>query len=327
MAFLRRFAVWLAMLCVGVKANATLVGPTVQVCPVCGKTNTFETWMSFGSYVYDRPSKYDLVFFPTAWEGWLLMCPECGYAQVASDFADLKPRDAKRLKAILEKEWQSSTSTNTPFSLRLARTIRTNELLGRDKEFWKEFNRVVIYHYRTLDPEKARTFAELEIPLLQREVFPTKDTLYLLGEYHRMLDHTAVARDYFRRALNTSIYRPIEIGLVAFTSLLAGLTGFMLGRLKAKVFVKLSATMVTGILLIASFRFYEKLKDGHAPDSYYNELIQDRIRLLPHKGDAQRQKGISNKPAAPNAGIASQLTIGQLWPGVGEPDRWPESCA
>jgi hypothetical protein len=30
---------------------------------------------------------------------------------------------------------------------------------------------------------------------------------------------------------------------------------------------------------------------------------------------------MANKPAAPNAGIASQLTIGDRWPGVGEPGR------
>jgi hypothetical protein len=29
----------------------------------------------------------------------------------------------------------------------------------------------------------------------------------------------------------------------------------------------------------------------------------------------------ANKPAAPNAGIASQLTIEHRWPGVGEPER------
>jgi hypothetical protein len=28
-----------------------------------------------------------------------------------------------------------------------------------------------------------------------------------------------------------------------------------------------------------------------------------------------------NKLAAPNAGIASQLTIEHRWPGIGEPDR------
>src|SRR6266404_1952636 len=31
--------------------------------------------------------------------------------------------------------------------------------------------------------------------------------------------------------------------------------------------------------------------------------------------------GLPNQPAAPNAGIASRLTIGHLWPGVGEPER------
>jgi hypothetical protein len=30
---------------------------------------------------------------------------------------------------------------------------------------------------------------------------------------------------------------------------------------------------------------------------------------------------LPNKPAAGNAGIAPQLTIGRHWPGVGEPDR------
>ena len=32
-------------------------------------------------------------------------------------------------------------------------------------------------------------------------------------------------------------------------------------------------------------------------------------------------KKTPNKPAAPNAGIASRLTIGHHWPGVGEPER------
>lgn len=227
------------------------------------------------------------------------MCPVCGYAQVGSDFADLKPKDAKRLKQFLEKEWRSDTSTNIPFSVRLARTIRTNELLRRDKEFWKWFNRVVIYHYRTLDPEKSRKFAESEIRLLEQEVFPTKDTLYLLGEYHRVLGHTAVARDYFGRALKTFVNRPIEICLIAFSSILAGFTGFLLGRLKAKVVVKVCATLATGILVIASFRFYEKLKRFATPDSYYDQLIQDRMTMLAHKSaSAVEQKEGLNRPDA-----------------------------
>jgi hypothetical protein len=34
----------------------------------------------------------------------------------------------------------------------------------------------------------------------------------------------------------------------------------------------------------------------------------------------------ANKPAAPNAGIASRLTIGHCWPGVGELDRSCGRC-
>jgi hypothetical protein len=30
----------------------------------------------------------------------------------------------------------------------------------------------------------------------------------------------------------------------------------------------------------------------------------------------------ANKPAAPNAGIVSRLTIGHHWPGVPEPERY-----
>ena len=35
------------------------------------------------------------------------------------------------------------------------------------------------------------------------------------------------------------------------------------------------------------------------------------------------RNSLSNKPAAGNAGIASQVTIGHHRPGVPEPERWP----
>ena len=39
---------------------------------------------------------------------------------------------------------------------------------------------------------------------------------------------------------------------------------------------------------------------------------------------AQIGSAAPNNPAAPNAGIASQLAIGHHWPGVGEPERSAE---
>ena len=40
------------------------------------------------------------------------------------------------------------------------------------------------------------------------------------------------------------------------------------------------------------------------------------------QSSGQQETG-PNKPAAGNAGIASQLTIGHHWPGVPEPERCP----
>jgi hypothetical protein len=65
--------------------------------------------------------------------------------------------------------------------------------------------------------------------------------------------------------------------------------------------------------------------------SFYNNLTDEVRRQLEQTGvpfiievshDFKRVKvEASNKPAAPNAGIGSRLTIGHHWPGVGEPGR------
>jgi hypothetical protein len=295
---LRRLALLVALLYLEALAEATLLTDTTQICPVCSTTNTFETWASFGSYVYDRPSKYDLVFFPEASEASLWMCASCGYAQVAQEFGQLTKRDAALLRQALREEWHPQASTNVSFLNKLERTIRTNELLHRNKDFWKWFNRVVIFHYRTHDPAKSRQFAQSEVLLLEKEMFPTKETLYLLGEYHRMLGHTVAARNYFRRASTTFVNRPMEISLIAVTALLAASTGFLLGRLKRKLLVKASIAVAAGILLIGSFRLYESLKRLSAPDSYYDQLIQDRMHLARTNAPTahQNQSG-SNAPA------------------------------
>jgi hypothetical protein len=56
---------------------------------------------------------------------------------------------------------------------------------------------------------------------------------------------------------------------------------------------------------------------GFAALFFYVEVLhwQHFPKLLLHDGTP-------NKPAAPNAGIASRLTIDHHWPGVGEPERY-----
>ena len=116
--------------------------------------------------------------------------------------------------------------------------------------------------------------------MLEREWFPTKETLYLLGEYHRMLGNRTAARNYFKRALRSFVNQPIEVCLVVLAATLGVATGFLLGRIKGKVVVKACAGLAMGALLIGSFKMYEELKRVGTPDEYYDDLIRDQMGKL-----------------------------------------------
>jgi hypothetical protein len=74
-------------------------------------------------------------------------------------------------------------------------------------------------------------------------------------------------------------------------------TGFLWGRVRRKLIVKVCVTLATGALLIASFRFYEKLKESATPDEYYDQLIRDRMTMLSRKSDSTTErKEMSTKP-------------------------------
>jgi hypothetical protein len=63
--------------------------PTDIVCPVCQTKNRFMTVLSYGSYVYQFPSKYELIFWPyTDSLGWY-SCEHCHYSAFMSDFETL----------------------------------------------------------------------------------------------------------------------------------------------------------------------------------------------------------------------------------------------
>ncbi len=260
------------------RAHATLGGPAKDSCPVCGTTVNTWKWASWGPYIYDWPSKYDLVYWPATSENWFWLCTGCGYAQTGRDFSELSEKDVARLKAACEKEWKRPEGNRIPFSLKLERTIRTNRLLGRDEAFWQWFNRVLIYHYRTVDPEKALHYAAEEVELLERErLFPRKETLYLLGEYHRMLGRQSLARRYFSKALAVSVNRRLVLILTTLCLACAFLAALVWRALKGKPAARVFAAVAAVGVAAASFWLYANFKQ---PNEYYNQVIRDRLALL-----------------------------------------------
>jgi hypothetical protein len=56
--------------------DAVTVGGRDVDCPVCGHTFAVKTYASYGSYVYEWESKYDLIYFPASERFWFWLCPK-----------------------------------------------------------------------------------------------------------------------------------------------------------------------------------------------------------------------------------------------------------
>src|SRR4030042_1537463 len=70
-------AFWLLWVCVQ-PAGGILVGPEEAGCPACWSKVTLVRLVSYGSYVFDEPPKYDLVYRPQTREDYIACCPHCG---------------------------------------------------------------------------------------------------------------------------------------------------------------------------------------------------------------------------------------------------------
>ncbi len=77
-------AVVLAVLLLGGDALATTWASSEKTDPMTGEKVPSHEIMSYGGYIYNWPSKYDLVFWPFTDEKWILSESEerlCGFQQ------------------------------------------------------------------------------------------------------------------------------------------------------------------------------------------------------------------------------------------------------
>ena len=279
--------------------HSTLVSNVQSLCPVCNKEISVLVWASFGSYIYERESKYDLIYFPYDDPRFIWMCKHCGYAQVKKYFTDLSQEEKGRLKEFLSSRWQSKSQNDisieepndiSAIEARLSQAILINKFLKKDDEFWAWFNRVLIFHYRRINPDKAKTIAEAEIELLKnnRGEFdkPEQNRAYLLGEYNRLIGNEDLAQKYFNSALKvdkvSKVRNPYTIIIVI--ALLCILLLFFWIR---KTLVKKDRIIFTivGIFIIAvcSVCMYwasSVMRHKENKNNYYNKIIYDRIKLL-----------------------------------------------
>ncbi len=155
---------------------------------------------SYGSYIYQHESKFDLVFWPFTDPNWVWSCPESGFVSFGSHFDTITDAERPRIAALLE-QWRAEG--DRPSGIEALEAIHR----VRDDVDWSWMNRVLA-QWRVSDPVRADAHRAAAVPLLEEQLADAEgigriERLYLLGAYaHRFGDVDAGAA-YFEEARST----------------------------------------------------------------------------------------------------------------------------
>ena len=75
-------------------SRATTWGDAELTDPLTGEKVASQQILSYGSYIYDWPSKFDVVFWPLTAEEFICINPKNGYASFNDDFEEV-PEDQR----------------------------------------------------------------------------------------------------------------------------------------------------------------------------------------------------------------------------------------
>jgi hypothetical protein len=190
-------------------AFATTWFPTEVTCPVCGTVNEFQVPGSYGSYVYEEPSKLQYVFWPATTDKFLYTCKQCRLTAYMGDFASVPPEKIGELAKVLERDASIEGPLvpyfEIPMVSRLPLAEKVYGVLGRDDAFWCEFRRVQGYHLeaagRADEARRARLKAlEIAEKLLKEPSSTRKETLVIAASMRKITGDAEGARRDLKEA-------------------------------------------------------------------------------------------------------------------------------
>jgi len=207
--------------CEAVKAPFITWFPDEKTCPVCETKNIFMVPGSWGSYIYQYPSKYQLVFWPyTDGASWY-SCKKCRMTAFMGDFENVPKEKTADLRKALESVTLPAQKTLSeketlehppylalPLSDRMVVAEKVYQTLGvTNDEFWAQFYRVMGSHLER--DKKLPQAAEARRKALKIvEAWLTekskegerKESLYICGAMRHFLDEDAQALKLFEEA-------------------------------------------------------------------------------------------------------------------------------
>jgi hypothetical protein len=216
-----RFAFALLLLLAFVSnAFATTWFPKEVTCPVCGTVNQFQIPGSYGSYVFQEPSKAQYVFWPATTDKFLYTCKQCRLTAYMGDFDVIPKEKVDELAKMLEKEASIEGPLvpyfEIPMVSRLPIAEKVYKVLGREDTFWCEFRRVQGFHLEAAsraDEARAARLKALEIAekLLREPSSTRKETLVIAASMRKLTGDAEGARRELSEA-KTLTFESKELG-------------------------------------------------------------------------------------------------------------------
>ena len=201
--------------------TVTTWAPVDVICPVCQTKNRFMEIMSYGTYIYQYPSKYQLIFWPYTDSPSWYSCKQCHYSAFMADFDNLPVEKIKKIQEALktvtlppQKErpqnnlGESPPYLDLPVSLRMIAAEKVYRIVkGDSDDFWSHFNRVLGYQLesegKATEAAEARQQALKSTEKLLQDKSrqgERKELLYICGAMHHFLKNDQAAAKAFEEA-------------------------------------------------------------------------------------------------------------------------------
>jgi hypothetical protein len=175
--------------------------PSNKMDPLTGQKIACLNVGSFGGYIYEYPSKYDLVFWALTDEKWICFNPKNGYGAFNGDFEEVTEEEKATLTKWLKENYKPDQAPKS----HLEKLQWLEKVYGQrkmDDAFFCQFYRLMAYMHAD-DKEKSIEYVRKAVPILRKQLegdltgVERINVLYLLGEYSRRLGDGAKAKEYF----------------------------------------------------------------------------------------------------------------------------------
>lgn len=202
-----------------ISLHATTWRPVDIKCPVCQEENEFAKIGSYGSYIYQWPSKFQYIYWPLTDSHVIYSCKKCYLTCYMWDFRRIPKDKIAQLKEVLAKEkidWKDIASyRDIPMTTRLNIAEKVYLVLDKEPRFWCDFYRTFAYHYdkaqQHVKANEVRGKAlQIAQKLIENNSTPStnKELLLITGAMHYFLANEKTAKENFQKALQLTYNDP-----------------------------------------------------------------------------------------------------------------------